>query len=41
MKIAVPVYDESLKIFGNTGHTPFFAVFEQKDGNQLCLSTRR
>lgn len=30
MKIAVPVYDESLKIFGNTGHTPFFAVFEQK-----------
>ncbi|WP_297811222.1 hypothetical protein [uncultured Helicobacter sp.] len=30
MKIAVPVYDESLRIFGNTGHTPFFAVFEQK-----------
>ncbi len=30
MRIAVPVYDESLKIFGNTGHTPFFAIFEQK-----------
>ncbi len=30
MKIAVPVYNESLRIFGNTGHTPFFAVFEQK-----------
>lgn len=30
MKVAVPVFDESLRIFGNTGHTPFFAVFEQK-----------
>ena len=34
MKIAIPVYDENLKIFGNTGHTPFFAVFEQK-GNGM------
>ncbi|MCH5323096.1 MAG: hypothetical protein J1E31_05930 [Helicobacter sp.] len=30
MKIAVPVYDESLRVFNNTGHTPFFAIFEQK-----------
>lgn len=30
MKIAVPVYDESLRIFNNTGHTPFFAIFEQR-----------
>ena len=29
MKIAVPVYDESLKVFTNTGHTPFFAIFLQ------------
>lgn len=29
MKIAVPVYDENLKIFNNTGHTPFFAIFMQ------------
>ncbi len=27
MKIAVPVHDESLKIFRNAGHTPYFAVF--------------
>ncbi|WP_104722321.1 NifB/NifX family molybdenum-iron cluster-binding protein [Helicobacter mesocricetorum] len=30
MKIAIPVYNEALDIFGNTGHTPFFAIFEQK-----------
>ncbi len=30
MKIAIPVYDQSLKIFNNAGHTPFFAIFEQK-----------
>lgn len=29
MKIAVPVFDESLRVFNNTGHTPFFAIFEQ------------
>lgn len=29
MKIAVPVYDDSLRIFTNTGHAPFFAVFVQ------------
>lgn len=29
MKIAIPVYDDSLRIFTNTGHTPFFAIFEQ------------
>ncbi|PZT47443.1 hypothetical protein B6S12_09020 [Helicobacter valdiviensis] len=29
MKIAVPVYDENLKIFENTGHTPYFAIFKQ------------
>ena len=27
MKIAVPVHNDTLKIFGNAGHTPFFAVF--------------
>ncbi|MGE4295982.1 MAG: NifB/NifX family molybdenum-iron cluster-binding protein [Campylobacterales bacterium] len=27
MKIAVPVRDETLKIFGNAGHTPYFAVY--------------
>ena len=29
MRIAVPVWDESLKIFKNAGHTPFFAIFDQ------------
>jgi len=28
MRVAVAVWDESLKIFKNAGHTPFFAVFE-------------
>ncbi|MDR2151781.1 MAG: hypothetical protein LBO72_03065 [Helicobacteraceae bacterium] len=27
MKIAVPVHDESLRIFANAGHAPYFAVF--------------
>lgn len=27
MKVAVPVWDDSLKVFKNAGHTPFFAVF--------------
>ena len=35
MKVAVPVFDESLRIFGNTGHTPFFAVFEQKNSGMF------
>lgn len=30
MRIAVPVYDESLKIFGNTGHTPFLLSLSKK-----------
>ncbi|MCI5969460.1 NifB/NifX family molybdenum-iron cluster-binding protein [Helicobacter sp.] len=34
MKIAIPVFDESLKVFNNTGHTPFFAIFEQS-GNGM------
>ena len=29
MRIAVPVFDENLQVFNNTGHTPFFAIFEQ------------
>lgn len=29
MKIAIPVFDKNLQIFNNTGHTPFFAIFEQ------------
>jgi predicted Fe-Mo cluster-binding NifX family protein len=32
MKIAVPVVDESLKMAGNAGHTPYFAVFNLKGG---------
>jgi predicted Fe-Mo cluster-binding NifX family protein len=27
MKIAVPVYDDSLKLFDNAGHSPYFGVF--------------
>jgi len=36
MKIAVPVYDESLKIFTRTGRAPYFAIFEF-DGNEFKL----
>lgn len=32
MKIAVPVIDDSLKMAGNAGHTPYFAVFNLKGG---------
>lgn len=32
MKIAVPVMDESLKMAGNAGHTPYFAVFNLTGG---------
>ncbi len=32
MKIAVPVLDESLKMAGNAGHTPYFAVFSLSGG---------
>ena len=32
MKIAVPVMDETLKMAGNAGHTPYFAVFNLKGG---------
>lgn len=32
MKIAVPVIDESLKMAGNAGHTPYFAVFNLSGG---------
>lgn len=32
MKIAVPVVGESLKMAGNAGHTPYFAVFTLKGG---------
>lgn len=32
MKIAVPVVDESLKMAGNAGHTPYFAVFALNGG---------
>lgn len=32
MKIAVPVIDEHLKMAGNAGHTPYFAVFTLKGG---------
>lgn len=29
MKIAIPVFNENLQVFNNTGHTPFFAIFKQ------------
>lgn len=32
MKIAVPVIDTTLKLAGNAGHTPYFAVFNLKGG---------
>ncbi|MCX6074111.1 MAG: hypothetical protein NTY39_07325 [Campylobacterales bacterium] len=32
MKIAVPVMDETLKLAGNAGHTPYFAVYNLKGG---------
>lgn len=32
MKIAVPVVDENLKLAGNAGHTPYFAVFSLNGG---------
>lgn len=32
MKIAVPVIDETLKMAGNAGHTPYFAVFSLQGG---------
>ena len=32
MKIAVPVVDDSLKMAGNAGHTPYFAIFNLKGG---------
>lgn len=32
MKIAVPVVDETLKMAGNAGHTPYFAVYTLKGG---------
>ncbi|MDD6055164.1 MAG: hypothetical protein SOW25_06005 [Helicobacter sp.] len=35
MKIAVPVYDESLRVFNNTGHAPFFAIFTQSGGGMF------
>ncbi|MFA6189730.1 MAG: hypothetical protein WC680_10685 [Sulfuricurvum sp.] len=32
MKIAIPVIDETLKMAGNAGHTPYFAVFTLQGG---------
>jgi predicted Fe-Mo cluster-binding NifX family protein len=32
MKIAVPVTDENLKMAGNAGHTPYFAIFNLNGG---------
>jgi len=32
MRVAVPVWDDSLKVFKNAGHTPFFAVFDVSGG---------
>lgn len=29
MRVAIPVHNETKKIFKNAGHSPFFAVFEQ------------
>jgi len=32
MKIAVPVMDDTLKLAGNAGHTPYFAIYHLKGG---------
>ena len=32
MKIAVPVIDEHLKLAGNAGHTPYFAIYTMSGG---------
>jgi len=32
MKIAVPVVDDTLKLAGNAGHSPYFAVFTVNGG---------
>ncbi|MBV5321690.1 MAG: hypothetical protein JZU62_08390 [Sulfuricurvum sp.] len=32
MKIAVPVVDDSLRMAGNAGHTPYFAIFNLNGG---------
>jgi len=32
MKIAVPVIDDSLRMAGNAGHTPYFAIFNLSGG---------
>jgi len=32
MKIAVPVVDDTLRMAGNAGHTPYFAVFTLTGG---------
>lgn len=36
MTVAVPVRDESLTIFTNAGHAPFFAIFESKGTGMFC-----
>lgn len=35
MKIAVPVHNDTMKIFGNAGHTPYFAVFSIVGGGMF------
>ena len=35
MKVAVPIKDKSLNLFGNAGHTPYFAVYNVKGGGMF------
>lgn len=35
MKVAVPVHDNTLRFFGNAGHTPYFAVYTIKGGGMF------
>ncbi|MDR3347627.1 MAG: hypothetical protein LBN32_03335 [Helicobacteraceae bacterium] len=32
MKVAVPVHNDTLKVFGNAGHAPYFAMFDVSKG---------
>ena len=45
MKVALPVRDESLKVFQNAGHAPYFAVYEVVGGGMFrsfkFVETRR
>lgn len=35
MKIAVPVYEDGLRVYRRTGRAPYFAIFENEDFSEL------